>query len=65
LVQRDDDSEITVKNRLKVYEDQTSSLKSYFSDLGLLYSVSGCGSISDIQEQISLIIDAGGIGDNS
>lgn len=65
LVQRDDDSEITVKNRLKVYEDQTSSLKFYFSDLGLLYSVSGCGSISDIQARISSIIDTGGVGDNS
>ncbi len=65
LVQRDDDSEITVKNRLKVYGDQTSSLKSYFSDLGLLCNVSGSGSISDIQTRISRIIDAGGIGDNS
>lgn len=65
LVQRDDDSEITVKNRLKVYEEQTSSLKSYFSDLGLLGSVSGSGSISDIQARISRVIDAGGIGDNS
>jgi adenylate kinase len=65
IVQRDDDTEITVINRLKVYEDQTASLKSYFNELGILYSVSGCGSISDIQLQISSIIDAGGLGDNS
>lgn len=65
LVQRDDDSEHTVINRLKVYEQQTSSLKSYFKDLGVLYSVSGSGSIVDIQSQISSIIDAGGIGDHS
>jgi len=65
LVQRDDDSEHTVINRLKVYEQQTSSLKSYFKDLGILYSVSGSGSISDIQSQICSIIDAGGIGDHS
>lgn len=65
LVQRDDDSEHTVINRLKVYEQQTSSLKSYFKDLGILYSVSGSGSISEIQTQICSIIDAGGIGDHS
>lgn len=65
LVQRDDDSELTVINRLKVYEQQTSSLKSYFKDLGILYSVSGSGSISEIQTQICSIIDAGGIGDHS
>lgn len=65
LVQRDDDSEHTVINRLKVYEQQTSSLKSYFRDLGILQSVSGSGSISEIQSQISSIIDAGGIGDHS
>jgi len=65
LIQRDDDSEQTVVNRLKVYEQQTSSLKSYFKDLGLLCSVSGSGSIADIQSQICSIIDAGGIGDRS
>jgi len=65
LVQRDDDSEHTVINRLKVYEQQTSSLKSYFKDLGLFYSVSGSGSISDIQSQVYSVIDKGGIGDHS
>jgi adenylate kinase len=65
LVQRDDDSEHTVINRLKVYEEQTSSLKSYFKDLGIFYSVSGSGSISDIQSLICSFIDTGGIGDHS
>lgn len=65
LVQRDDDTEHTVVKRLKVYEEQTSSLKSYFKDLGILYSVSGSGSISDIQAQIGSIIDSGAIGDHS
>lgn len=65
LVQRDDDSEYTVINRLKVYEQQTASLKSYFKDLGVLYSVSGCGAIADIQSQICSIIDAGGNSDHS
>ncbi len=65
LVQRDDDTENTVINRLNVYEMQTAALKSYFKDLGILHCVSGSGSISDIQTQISSIIDIGGIGDHS
>ncbi|NTU74380.1 adenylate kinase [Candidatus Roizmanbacteria bacterium] len=63
LVQRDDDSELTVVNRLMVYEQQTSALKAYFKDLGVLHSISGSGSISDIQSQICSIIDVGGVGD--
>lgn len=65
LVQRDDDSEATVKNRLNVYEQQTSALKSYFADLGILHSVPGSGSIDQIQKQISAVLDTGGIGDHS
>lgn len=65
LVQRDDDSEHTVINRLKVYEQQTSALKSYFKDLGILYTVSGRGSITEIQSQICSVLGAGGIGDHS
>ena len=65
LVQRDDDSVHTVISRLKVYEEQTSSLNLYFKDLGILHSISGSGSISDIQSQINSIIDAGGLGDRS
>lgn len=65
LVQRDDDSEHTVITRLSVYERQTSALKSYFQKLGILHSVSGSGSITDIQSRICSIIDAGGVGDRS
>lgn len=64
LVQREDDSEPTVKNRLKVYEQQTSALKLYFSNMGILHSVSGSGSIDRIQLQISSVLDTGGIGDH-
>jgi adenylate kinase len=65
LIQRVDDLELTVKNRLKVYDEQTSSLKSYFSDLGVLYSISGSGPINEIQAHICKIIETGGIGDHS
>ncbi|MDD2273859.1 MAG: adenylate kinase [Desulfuromonadaceae bacterium] len=60
LVQRDDDSEQTVISRLAVYDNQTSALKAYFNDLGVLHSISGTGLIGDIQQQIASILDAGG-----
>jgi adenylate kinase len=65
LVQRDDDSEQTVVNRIDVYEKQTSALKNYFQNLGLLSCISGSGSIADIQSEISMILSTGGSGDRS
>ena len=41
LVQRDDDSEDTVRERLKVYEEQTFPLKDYYLSKGILVSVDG------------------------
>ncbi|MBU0767795.1 MAG: adenylate kinase [Candidatus Omnitrophota bacterium] len=41
LIQREDDSVNTVKNRLKVYEDQTKDLISFYRDEGLLREVNG------------------------
>ena len=65
LIQRDDDSEATVLNRLNVYGLQTSSLKSYFRDLGILHNIAGNASIDQIQNQISAVLDMGKIGDHS
>ncbi len=41
LFQRPDDKEETVRNRLKVYEDQTKPLVDYYSKKGILKKVSG------------------------
>lgn len=60
LVQRDDDCEQTVINRLNVYEQQTSALKSYFKDLGIMHSISGTGQIAEIQSRIISILDSVG-----
>jgi len=64
LVQRDDDSEQTVKNRLDVYDLQTAPLKSYYESKGLLRHIPGSGAIKDIQKRICSFID-GGTGDHS
>ena len=64
LIQRDDDSEQTVKNRLDVYDLQTAPLKAYYEAKGLLRHIKGSGAIKDIQKQICSFID-GGTGDHS
>ncbi|MDD2898556.1 MAG: adenylate kinase [Desulfuromonadaceae bacterium] len=65
LIQRADDTEETVINRIDVYDEQTSALKKYFKELGVLFCISGSGQISDIQAQIASILTSGGIGDHS
>ena len=53
LIQRDDDREETVRNRLTVYEQQTAPLKEYYKRFGLLRSVYGMGPISEVQQRIA------------
>ncbi len=57
LQHRSDDNEVTVRNRLKVYEEQTSPLVSYYKAQGKLRTVRGVGSVNDIFKAISDIIE--------
>jgi adenylate kinase len=57
LIQRDDDQEETVKERLKVYHDQTEPLIDFYSkdaDAGncKYVKINGIGSVEDIRDQI-------------
>ncbi len=52
LYQRDDDTEATVKNRLRVYRENTMPLIGYYSDKGVLTTIQGIGSIDDIFSQV-------------
>jgi len=63
LIQREDDREDTVKNRLAVYDQQTAPLKDYYEQAGLLRHIDGSGSIQDIQLQIKEVL-AGQPGDH-
>lgn len=56
LLQRDDDREDTVRNRIVIYEQQTAPVKEYYSRLGLLYSVPASGPVKEITDKISLVI---------
>lgn len=53
LVQREDDREETVRNRLAVYDQQTSPLKRYYQEKGLLRKVAGEGGIAEVQQRIA------------
>lgn len=63
LIQRDDDSEETIKNRILVYNQMTAPLISYYEQAGLLRHINGSGSIKDIQLQINLVLQ-GEFGDH-
>lgn len=56
LIQREDDSEETVKNRLKTYHDQTEPLISYYEGKGLLVRVGGEGSAADTTAEIYQVL---------
>jgi adenylate kinase len=53
LVQRADDNEDTVRNRLQVYEQQTAPLKEYYRAKSILCTIPGIGSIAEIQQRIA------------
>jgi len=52
LVQRPDDKEETIRQRLKVYEDQTAPLIDYYSRKGLLQEVSGDLDVKELNAQL-------------
>lgn len=57
LLQRDDDCEDAVSNRLTVYDQQTAPLKAYYKKSGLLRSVDGTGTVQQIQMRIATLLE--------
>ena len=57
LIIRPDDQEQTVRNRLKVYQDQTSPLIEYYSKLNILQKLEANGSIEEINNKIKQTIN--------
>ena len=57
LVQRADDNEETVINRLRVYEAQTAPLIDYYRKQGILRTVQGTGEVEDIFNAILRVLD--------
>jgi adenylate kinase len=54
---RSDDTEETVRNRLRVYEEQTAPLVAYYDERGLVRRIEGTGTIQEIRDRIREITD--------
>jgi adenylate kinase len=52
LLQRDDDNEATIRNRLQVYERQTAPLVDYYTKKGLLETVAATGEIDAVYSRL-------------
>jgi adenylate kinase len=60
LYQRDDDKPETVKNRIKVYQDQTAPLISYYQEKGLLVEIDGTKPIDTVTTDLLQAIEKAG-----
>jgi len=62
LIQRVDDTEETIANRLHIYEKNTKPLLEYYNNKGLLVNINGDGKINEIFQEIKKVL--GGMNDN-
>lgn len=53
----DDADESVIRNRIKVYYDETAILKKFYQKQDKYYGVDGVGSIKEITERLSQVID--------
>lgn len=53
LIQRADDNEETVKNRIKIYHEQTEPIKEYYKKAGLLVSAYGENGVEETTKAVS------------
>lgn len=60
IYQRDDDNEETIRNRLKVYEQQTEPLISYYSGTGRMANIDGSRGADEVYEEIKLGVKQAG-----
>lgn len=63
LMQREDDQEATVRNRLKIYHDQTKPLVRFYTDLSesasqapVFATINGLGQLPDVQARIVSVL---------
>ena len=54
IIQRADDNEDTIRNRIKVYHEQTEPIKEYYAAQGKVVSVDGSGTV----EETNAAVDA-------
>ena len=52
LIQRDDDKEETIRNRLQVYSRQTAPLIAHYEALGVLRTIAAEGPVADVYQRL-------------
>jgi len=57
LSQREDDSEVTVRERMKTYEKQTYPLIEYYQSRGLLAKINANMSVEEVFEDLCKVLD--------
>jgi len=57
LSQREDDSEVTVRKRMKTYQKQTYPLIEYYQSRGLLAKINANRSIEEVFEDLCKVVD--------
>jgi adenylate kinase len=57
LYQRPDDQEETVRNRIKVYRDQTSPLIEHYTGQGLLVTIDGEQGVNDVADELLSVVE--------
>jgi adenylate kinase len=56
LIQRDDDKPEVIRNRLRVYHDQTEPLVEYYDDKGLMRRIDGTRPADEVHDHIRAVI---------
>ncbi len=59
LSQREDDKEVTVRERMKTYEKETHPLIEYYQNQGLLARINANKSIEEVFEDLCKVLDGG------
>jgi adenylate kinase len=57
LIQREDEKEDVVRNRLQVYAKQTEPLLKFYRDLGLLHEIDGTIGVDNVMAAIKRLLD--------
>lgn len=52
IIQRDDDKEATVRNRLEVYKEKTEPLKEYYQKQNKLYTINGSQGVESVRKDL-------------
>lgn len=58
LIQREDDQETTIRNRMEVYRQQTAPLVDYYGKAGLLRSVDGMLPITQVGQALLAVLES-------